>query len=79
MRTPVLARPRAQQTATEVAIADRWSGSLCFLNNVPAKVLGWLDNKATIQTNDRSENVSFDWRHVNMVMSSHKNFTSKRF
>jgi hypothetical protein len=49
-----------------VALANKWSGALCTLDGVPARISGRLDVTATILTERRS--FSWSWRDVDIIM-----------
>jgi hypothetical protein len=49
-----------------VALANKWAGTPCTLDGVPARISGRLDVRATILTEYRA--ISWAWRDVDIVM-----------
>ena len=49
-----------------VALANKWSGTPCTLDGVPARISGRLDVMATILTKHRA--ISWSWRDVDIIM-----------
>ena len=70
----VTMRP-GQDTIVE-AIANRWAGKPCYLNDKPAKIVGRLNPFATVATMDGSQSVEFSWHTINRIMYGKMEFRS---
>ena len=58
------------------AIADRWTLCTCTLNGQPAKIVGCLNQFATVITQDGRSSAEFSWYAVGVVMSGDQKFYS---
>jgi hypothetical protein len=58
------------------AMADRWAGRHCYLDDKPAIISGRLLPHAQVATTDGKQSVEFSWETVNRIMYGKMEFRS---
>jgi hypothetical protein len=61
-------------TATIKAIADQYSGAACYLDGVPAKIVGRANEFATVAALNSAAAVQYSWHAVNRIMRDRGRF-----
>jgi len=69
-------KPTEGERMTLKQIAERWTGKRCTLDSKPARVLGRLNNFATIAQVPDGVKADWCWDTVDRIMSAGGNFKS---
>ena len=58
------------------AVADRWTGKPCYLNDKPASIRGRILEFGLVCTDDGAQSVNFCWEAINRIMYGKMEFRS---